>query len=59
MSPVTGDVFGMLAWVDPVGRWWVAPLGSPAPDVDRAMPPEWIPIVRIERRHRRDWNDHR
>jgi hypothetical protein len=44
-------VVGMLTWIDPCGRWWIAPLGSPVPDLDRPVPPVWIPI---ERRRRDD-----
>jgi hypothetical protein len=40
------DVSGMLLWTDPSGGWWMAPLGSPAPNVDRPMPIQWVPIVR-------------
>jgi hypothetical protein len=43
------DVIGMLAWIDPVGNWWMAPLGSSMPHPDRAMPPEWIPIRKLRR----------
>jgi hypothetical protein len=45
-----GQVFGVLAWIDPLGRWWLAPLGTPAPDPDRALPAPWVPIVRLDRR---------
>jgi hypothetical protein len=45
-----GDgVFYSLTWVDPIGTWWIAPLGSETPNPDRAMPPEWIEIVRKKR----------
>ncbi len=43
------DVIGMLGWIDPTGRWWIAPLGSSAPDPDRPVPPEWTPIKRLNR----------
>lgn len=43
------NVFGMLAWVDPTGQWWIAPLGSEAPDPDRPIPPTWIPVKRLQR----------
>jgi hypothetical protein len=36
-------VVGMLAWTDPTGRWWIAPLGSAAPAAGKP-PPAWIPI---------------
>jgi hypothetical protein len=36
--------FAMLGWVDPLGNWWMAPLGTPAPDPDQAMPVAWVPI---------------
>lgn len=42
-------VIGMLAWIDPSGQWWMAPLGSPAPDPDRAIPAAWVPIKRLQR----------
>jgi hypothetical protein len=48
-SAASGNVFGMLAWIDPAGQWWMAPLGSPAPDMDAPMPAPWIPIKRLER----------
>jgi len=40
---------GMLAWIDPTGQRWIAPLGSPAPDPDRLVPPAWTPIKHLDR----------
>lgn len=37
--------FVMIGWIDPIGRWWVAPLGTSAPDLDEAMPEAWLPIT--------------
>jgi hypothetical protein len=45
-SPV---VVGMLMWVDPAGRRWIAPLGSADPVPGQAPGPAWLPI-RVERR---------
>jgi hypothetical protein len=42
----SGPVLGALMWVDPSGQMWIAPLGSPDPDPDRAMPASWIPVKR-------------
>ncbi len=44
-----GGVFGSLTWIDPTGQWWIAPLGSPAPDPDRPVPAVWMPMQRMER----------
>lgn len=46
-NEVTG-VFAMAGWIDPVGQWWIAPLGTPPPDLDGPMPPAWIPMKRAE-----------
>jgi hypothetical protein len=45
----SADVVGMLMWTDLSGQWWIAPLGSSAPDPDRALPPEWVPVKRLRR----------
>ena len=47
-SNLATGTFTMLGWIDPVGQWWVAPLGTRAPDLDKPMPPEWIPMKRAE-----------
>lgn len=44
------SVIGMLLWIDPTGQRWMAPLGSPEPDLDRPIPPEWVPIKVMNRR---------
>jgi len=41
------EVVGMLAWWDPSGQLWIAPLGSPAPSVP--MPAAWLPVKREQR----------
>ncbi len=43
------DVIGLLGWIDPVGQWWIAPLGTPAPDPDRPVPPAWAPMQKQDR----------
>jgi hypothetical protein len=43
-----GGVVGLLGWHDPLGRLWIAPLGSPAPDPDRPMPPVWMLVRRVD-----------
>jgi hypothetical protein len=40
-------VVGLLAWWDPTGKLWIAPLGSPPPA--EPMPFAWLP-VNIEHR---------
>lgn len=45
-------VVGMLAWTDPTGQWWMAPLGSQPPgSVPDGLSPAWLPI---DIKHRAD-----
>lgn len=44
-----GTVVGMLAWIDPAGNWWIAPLGAAAPAPDGPPPPDWVPIQHLRR----------
>jgi hypothetical protein len=48
LAKLSGAI-GMLMWVDPTGQRWLAPLGSPEPDPDRAVPMEWAPIKMLPR----------
>ncbi len=43
------SLVGMLMWVDPTGQKWIAPLGSPTPDADRPVPPQWVKIRIVPR----------
>jgi hypothetical protein len=38
-----------MTWIDLTGQWWIAPLGSTEPGLDRPVPPEWVPIKHLSR----------
>lgn len=43
------SVIGSLTYIDRSGQWWIAPLGSPEPEIGAPLPAAWVPIKHLKR----------